>query len=109
MFTLNQLKERFSTEDACRAYLAEMRWPDGVVCPRCANAKVYKIKKPWTWVCKACQKNGYRFSVLAGTIFENTNIPLKMWFEVIYLMIQSKKGISALQIHRMIGTGSYRS
>src|SRR5439155_1319160 len=51
----------------------------------------------------------YRFSLLVGTIFENTNYPLLTWFLVLYLMLSSKKGMSALQIHRMIGSGSYRT
>jgi len=54
-------------------------------------------------------RNGYRFSVITKTVFENTNYPLRTWFQVIYLMTQSKKGISALQIHRQIGSGDYRT
>jgi hypothetical protein len=57
--------------------------------------------------CPACAPKGYRFSVLVGTIFENTNVPMRIWFKVIYLMLTSKKGISSLQIHRMMGFGSY--
>ncbi len=56
-----------------------------------------------------CSKNGYRFSVLTRTVFENTNIKLRDWFKVIFLMFHSKKGMSALQIHRMLGTGSYET
>jgi len=104
--TLSELEARFSTEDACKSYLASRRWPDGVRCPRCGSDKVYKLSRVWHWQCR-CSPNGYRFSVLVGTIFENTNYPLQTWFKVIYLMLSSKKGISALQIHRMIGTGSY--
>jgi len=107
--TLADLEKRFPTEDACKAYLVSVRWPDGVRCPRCESPKVYKVGRPWNWVCKQCTKKGYRFSPLVGTIFENTNVPLRTWFNVIYLMCQSKKGMSALQLHRMIGTGSYRS
>lgn len=116
--SLRELEERFSTEESCKAYLAGLRWPDGVVCARCGNGKVYTLRtRPFHWVCKAAgcgEKNGYRFSVLTATIFENTNIPLRTWFKAIYLMTQSKKGISALQIHRMIDpvhgkVGSYRS
>src|SRR4029077_7974069 len=76
---------------------------------------VYALRtRPYHWVCKHCGKNGYRFSVLTGTIYENTNVPLRLWFKVIYLMTQSKKGISALQVHRMIDPvrgkkGSYRT
>jgi transposase-like protein len=111
--TLDQLMKRFSTEEACKAYLKEMRWPNGVRCPRCGNEKVYELKaRPFHWVCKNKDcggKNGYRFSVITKTVFENTNYPLRTWFQVIYLMTQSKKGISALQIHRQIGSGNYET
>ena len=111
--TLSETMNRFSTEEACKQYLQERRWPDGVKCPRCNNEKVYALKaRPFHWVCKAktCGgRNGYRFSVISKTIFENTNYPLKTWFEVIYMMLLSKKGISALQVQRMIGSGAYKT
>ena len=111
--TLTELTERFTTEEACKQYLKEKRWPNGVQCPRCQNKKVYELKsKPFHWVCKAKEcggRNGYRFSVISKTVFENTNYPLRTWFQVVYLMTQSKKGISALQIHRHIGSGDYRT
>ncbi len=111
--TLTALMHRFSTEEACKKFLQEKRWPNGVACPRCHNTKVYELKsKPFHWVCKAKNcggRNGYRFSVITKTVFENTNYPLRTWFQVIYLMTQSKKGISALQIHRQIGSGDYRT
>jgi len=111
--TLTQLMTRFSTEEACKQFLLEMRWPDGVQCPRCQSKKVYALKaRPFHWVCKGktCGgRNGYRFSIITKTVFENTNYPLRTWFQVIYLMTQSKKGISALQIHRQIGSGDYRT
>ena len=109
--TLTELMARFDTEDACKAYLRDSRWPSGVRCPRCGNEKVYTLKQPFKWQCQSekCGKKGYRFSVTAGTIFENTKYPLRTWFQVAYLMCQSKKGISALQIHRQIGSGEYRT
>src|SRR6266404_1881485 len=111
--SLHQLKSQFSTEEACENYLMKLRWPDGVRCPRCNSEKVYTLKaRPFHWLCKNKDcggKNGYRFSVITRTVFENTNYPLRTWFEVIYLMTQSKKGISALQIHRQIGSGDYRT
>jgi transposase-like protein len=108
--TLADIKHDYANDNACKALLRDMRWPDGVVkCPRCGNDKVYTLKKAFYWQCRNCQKNGYRFSVITKTIFENTNYPLRTWFEVIYLMSQSKKGISALQIHRMMGSGSYKT
>src|SRR5437870_4782303 len=102
MMTLAQLMARFPDEQTCREHLQALRWPDGKVhCPRCGlSLKVYKVSvRPWSWVCKNCDKRGYRFSLTTGTVFENTKYPLRTWFQVLYLMLQSKKGMSALQIH----------
>jgi transposase-like protein len=97
-------------DDAPKAYLARRRWPDGVHCPRCGNPKVYDLRsRKWHWQCEQCSPDGYRFSVIAGTIFENTNKPLRQWFKVVHLMTTSKKGISALQIQRQLGFGSYET
>ncbi len=111
MMTLRQLMATFPTEDACKQFLKDRRWPDGVVkCPRCGNDKVYNLKgRPWHWQCAKCSKSGYRFSVIAGTIFENTNYPLRTWFEVLWQILNSKKGVSAMQIQRQIGSGAYRT
>ena len=110
---LTELMRRFSTEEACKQFLQDQRWPNGAQCPRCHSAKVYALKvRPFHWVCKntGCGgRNGYRFSVITRTLFENTNYPLRTWFQVIYMMTQSKKGISALQVHRQIGSGDYRT
>jgi transposase-like protein len=97
-------------EDACKAYLAARRWPKGVHCPRCGNVKVYALKsRPFHWQCEACAEDGYRFSVIAGTIFENTNKPLRDWFKVTHLMLTSKKGMSSRQIGRYMGFGSVKT
>src|SRR5258708_4295415 len=105
--TIAQFEATFIDEEACRTYLIARRWPHGVHCPRCGNAKVYALASGYHWQCEACQVNGYRFSHIAGTIFENTNKPLREWFRVTHLMLTSKKGISALQIQRVMGFGSY--
>ena len=117
MKTLKAFEADFPNEDACKKLLAECRWPDGPACPRCGNTKIITLKsKPHHWVCKSgkvttdtkgqqvtCAKNGgYRFSVITKTIFQDTKIPLDTWFRVAYLMLTSKKGISALQIHRTV-------
>jgi transposase-like protein/IS1 family transposase len=110
--TNRQWEAAFPNDDACRTYLTACRWPTGVVCPRCGNPEVGEHgTRAFNWQCYACSVEGtsYRFSVLVGTVFENTKYPLREWFRVIHLMLTSKKGISALQIHRMIGTGSYRT
>lgn len=110
--TIAQFEAMFPDDDACKAYLRDTRWPDGVVCcPRCASVRVYELSTmPFKWECPDCREGGaYRFSVLVGTIFENTNKSLREWFRVIHLMLTSKKGISALQVKRYMGFGSYET
>ena len=109
--TIRQFDAQFPHEEACKAYLTKNRWPDGVCCPRCGNTKVNELSTmPYKWECSVCaQGNSYRFSVLVGTIFENTNKPLTDWFRVMHMMLTSKKGISALQIYRVMGFGSYNT
>lgn len=123
--TLRELLAKFPDEASCKALLERKRWPDGVItCPRCGE-KAYKLKaRPFHYLCKSgkeskepatgkvvvChKKNGYRFSVITRTVFENTNYPLREWFRAIFLMMHSKKGMSAHQVHRMLGTGSYET
>lgn len=108
--TVKELETRFSTDESCKDYLISCRWPTGVCCPRCGVADPYELpSRPYHWQCQHCAPDGYRFSVLVGTVFENTNKPLPIWFKVIHLMLVSKKGISALQIYRMLGIGSYKT
>jgi ISXO2-like transposase domain/Transposase zinc-ribbon domain len=108
--TVGQFEALFPHEDACKAYLKARRWPEGVYCPRCGNPKVYDLKtRKWHWQCEQCAPNGYRFSILTGTIFENTNKPLRDWYRVIHLMLTSKKGISARQLWRYMGFGSLKT
>jgi hypothetical protein len=106
-----QFEEAFPHEDACKSYLCARRWPQGVRCARCWNDKVFPVKSmPFKWQCYKCAPDqGYRFSVIAGTIFENTNKPLRQWFKVVHIMLTSKKGVSALQIQRVMGFGSYET
>jgi hypothetical protein len=109
--TIPQFEAMFPDEDACKAYLVARRWPQGVHCPRCGNADLYDASsyKTFHWQCRACAPNGYRFSVIAGTIFENTNKPLRDWYRVVHMMLTSKKGVSALQVKRTMGFGSYET
>jgi hypothetical protein len=110
--TISQWEATFPTEAACADYLVLHRWPLGVRCPRCEADTV----KPhgtmvYNWLCNECSPAGtnYRFSHIAGTIFENTNKPLRDWFRVIHRMLVSKKGVSALQMYREMGFGSYKT
>ena len=107
MKTLDAFDKQFETEASCKAFLTEARWPKKIACPRCKSTdKIYQLKsRPFHWICKNALcggRNGYRFSVLTGTIFQDTKVPLKIWFKVGYLMLLSKKGISALQMHRVV-------
>lgn len=110
--TIAQWERAFPTEDACCAYLVGHRWPQGVACPRCGNVAVKPHgTMPYNWLCNACSpsKTNYRFSHITGTIFENTKKPLRQWFRVIHMMLTSKKGVSSLQVHRVLGFGSYET
>jgi transposase-like protein/IS1 family transposase len=110
--TVPQWEKAFPDDEACMTYLARHRWPVAVHCPRCGNTEVYALSRDFHWQCTACApggSTGYRFSVLVGTVFENTNVGLRMWFRVIHRMLVSKKSVSAHQIYREMGFGSYRT
>jgi transposase-like protein len=108
--TIPQWEKAFPHEDACAAYLIRHRWPLGIRCPRCGEAADNPVGgRGFKWACYRCNPNGYQFSHIAGTIFENTNKPLRDWFRVIHRMLVSKKGVSALQMHREMGFGSYKT
>jgi len=94
------LIEEYGSEDKCRAYLAELRWPNGVVCPRCGATKgISRIAARDVW---ECDVDGYQFSVTAGTIFHDSHLPLWKWFLAVYMIGESKKGVSSNQLKRML-------
>lgn len=93
------LIEDFGSEDKCRTYLEELRWPSGVRCPRCDSDKISRIVKRHQFDCDACR---YQFSVTVGTILHDSHLPLWKWFLAVYVMGESKKGISANQLKRML-------
>ena len=97
------LLDRFNSEDACLDYLESLRWPNGIACPRCGDMGVAEIKDRRQWDCHSCE---YHFSVTSGTIIHDSHLPLRKWLLAIYLMCESKKGISARQIHRTLGVAT---
>jgi transposase-like protein len=103
--TLCEVLRTFGSDDPCREYLEALRWPDKVKCPRCQSVKTSRVYDRKVFDCDSCR---YQFSVLAGTIFQDTKLPLPTWFAATYLMCESRKGISANQVKRMIG-GSYKT
>lgn len=96
---LPKLIEQFGSDEKCRARLIELRWPNGVTCPRCQSQSISTIAERSQYDCNACR---YQFSVTSGTIFHDTHLSLSKWFLAIYLMTESKKGMSALQIKRTL-------
>lgn len=96
---LIDLFEKFGNDEKCRMYLEKLRWPDAVKCIRCQSEKISRIYKRNQFHCDACQ---YQFSVTAGSIFHDSHLPLMKWFAAIYLLSESKKGMSALQLKRTL-------
>ena len=92
--------DSFNTDAKCRELLERLRWPDGVACLRCGSVSVSEIEARNQYDCNDCR---YQFSVTAGTIMHDSHLPLRKWFIAIYLMCESKKGISALQLKRTLG------
>jgi transposase-like protein len=112
---LVKLIEQFADEDRCRIYLEQLRWPEGVRCPRCGNDKVKAIQSK-TYYRTGPKKGqergkrhqydcscGYQFSVKSGTVLQDSHLPLWKWFLATYLMCESKKGMSANQLKRTLG------
>jgi len=96
---LVKLIDQFGSDEKCRARLTELRWPDGVQCPRCQSKSVSTVFGRDQYDCNSCR---YQFSVTSGTIFHDTHLSLTKWFLAVYLMTESKKGMSALQIKRTL-------
>jgi transposase-like protein len=114
--TLDKIQQRFASDETAREYIESLLWPNGSVCPHCQNndqEKIWKItankeKKIRAGLhrCAACNKE---FTVTVGTIFEDSHIPLRKWLVACYLICSSKKGISSLQLQRILDLGSYRT
>jgi transposase-like protein len=103
--TLREFQHWFGSEDACRAYLVHLRWPDGFRCPRCQHEKAWLTRRQ-VYHCQHC---GGQTSVTAGTIFQDTRKPLRLWFEAIWYLVNQKNGVSALGLQRMLGFSRYET
>ena len=100
----------FPNETACREFLEQRRWPGGVRCPRCKSRKVYKLFSGVHWQCHACSEKGYRFSALVGTPFEDTRVPLNVWFRIVCALVNRRRNKpTILELHEFLGLGSYRT
>jgi transposase-like protein len=103
--TLLEFEERFASEQACRQYLFQLRWPEGFRCPRCGFDRAW-VTKRGLYRCGRCDG---RISVTAGTIFQDTHQSLQVWFRALWYVTNQKSGVSALGLQRVLGLGSYRT
>lgn len=102
----NNFLDWFATEEACLAYLEKLRWANGFVCPSCGNvAEAYRASRT-RLMCRACHHQG---SVTAGTIFDKTRTPLRVWLAAAWYLTNQKQGVSALGLQRVLGLGSYQT
>lgn len=103
--TVLELRDRFSDEEACRDYLTALRWPEGFRCPACQSPEHW-VTARFLFHCRACD---HQTSVTAGTLFMDTHLPLRLWFEAIWQVTSQKYGASGLGLQRVLGLGSYRT
>lgn len=103
--TLLQLEQRFSTEPACRQYLFSLRWPEGFRCPACSGTRAWAMQSG-RWLCGDCR---HQASVVAGTILQDSHLPLTTWFRAMWYITSQKNGVSALGLQRVLGLGSYKT
>lgn len=103
--TIQEFDAWFGTEEACAAYVARLRWPDGFVCPACGGSKSWPTGRQQLR-CASCQR---QTSVTAGTILEGTRKPLRVWFQAMWYVTSQKCGGSALGLKRVLGFGSYQT
>jgi len=101
--TLLEFEQRFASEEACRQYLCNLRWPDGFRCPRCQHDKAWLTRRT-LYHCVHC---GYETSVTAGTIFQDTRKPLQLWFRALWYVVNQKNGVSAMGLQRILGIPRY--
>lgn len=102
---LLELEARFSTEEACRGYLFQLRWPAGFECPRCGGRKAW-LASELLWECSGCHR---QTSVTAGTIFQDSRLPLTLWFRAVWWVTSQKNGVSAMGLQRVLGLKSYKT
>jgi transposase-like protein len=107
--TLLELNSAFSTDERCRELLERLRWPEGVMCPRCKDHRISRMKEWARFECSMCQ---YQFTVTSGTIFHDSHLALNVWFLAVLLLCEAKKGMSAMQLKRTLWgehKGSYKT
>jgi transposase-like protein len=100
----NDFLDWFASEEACLAYLEQLRWPQGFVCPNCGAAGDPYRSSRSRLMCRGCS---HQSTVTAGTIFDKTRTPLRVWLAAAWYVTNQKQGVSALGLQRVLGLGSY--
>lgn len=100
-----EFEDRFASEEACRRYLVQLRWPEGFRCPRCSATNAWLTARGLMH-CRAC---GHQTSPTAGTVFQDTRKPLRMWFRAMWWVTSQKTGASAMGLQQVMGLGSYQT
>ena len=103
--TLLEFEDRFRAEEDCRAYLVKLRWPQGFHFPRCGHSQAWRLQDG-RFQCRGCNAI---VSVTAGTMFHQSHLPLRVWFQAIWWITNQKSGLSALGLQRALGLGSYET
>ena len=104
--TATQFEERFATEEDCRTYWIEARWGGEPACARCGSKRVWTLRGGTTFECAEC---GHQTSLTSGTVLEKTRKPLKLWFRAVFEISARRTGISAKDLQRIMGFGSYET
>lgn len=103
--TLREFRERFAEEADCYDYLVQSRWPEGISCPRCQGRQFWRRSRRWLHQCRAC---GFEVSPTAGTLLQDSHMPIREWFWTAYLVTTHTPGLSAKQLQRQLGC-SYKT
>lgn len=103
---IQAFRKTFSTDRACLEYLAHCRWPEGFVCPKCSSREATLLKTRFVYQCRKCRT---QVSPTAGTVMHRSHIPIQEWFLAAFLLAGHEPGISAVELQRQLGIGSYKN
>src|SRR3989442_1766564 len=98
--TLLEAVRYFTDQDVCVQFMASLRWPDGITCPRCGHGETSFVKTRRLWQCRGCRK---QFTIKTGSVMEDSPIGLDKWLPAIWMIVNAKNGVSSYEIHRHLG------
>jgi len=102
---MTEFEAQFRSEEACREYLFRLRWPEGFRCPRCGQTKTWPLRSA-RWQCSGC---AYQVWLTAGTVFQDTRTPPRVWLRALWWVTSQKNGVSALGLQHVLGLASYQT